>query len=890
MATPVRTTCPYCGVGCGLLVSRGSEGGVTVKGDPQHPANLGRLCSKGAALAETLSLDDRLLHAEIHGQRTDLNAALDYVASQLADTIARYGAESVAFYVSGQLLTEDYYVANKLVKGFIGTANIDTNSRLCMASTVAGYKRAFGADVVPCSYDDLEQAQLVVLTGSNAAWCHPVLYQRIAAARRRQPDMKLVVIDPRHTATCDEADLHLAIKPGTDVMLFNGLLAYLDGAGTRNRVFTDHCTSGLEEALAAATQEAGDWEVVARYCDVGTDKLLSFYEMFARNERTVTVFSQGVNQSSSGTDKVNSIINCHLFTGRIGRPGMGPFSFTGQPNAMGGREVGGLSNQLAAHMALESETDRTRVQNYWQSPRMAETPGLKAVELFDAVDSGRIKAIWIMGTNPAVSLPDSNTVQKALKRCPLVVVSDCVHDTDTTALADVLLPALAWGEKDGTVTNSERRISRQRAFLDTPGEARPDWWLVCEVAKRMGYTDAFTYLTVADIFNEYTALTALENTGSRKLNLGGLTGLRADEYEVLEPAQWPVTDGETRESVRLYSDGKFSTADGRARFVAVHSRSPAHLPGQYYPLLLNTGRVRDQWHTMTRTGKSPRLSLHTAQPCVSLSAPDAVKLGLAENDLVELESRWGRVRMRARIDTAQRQGEVFAPMHWNDSNSSHGRIDAVVNPAVDPLSGEPEFKHTPVRLRKYKPAWQGFLLSRRRLKPDTARYWVQAKRDGFWLHELAGEQLPPDWAATARSLLCTEADEVGWIELFDRATRSYRGARLVQGKLESCMFIATNPDSLPQKAWLETLFEKESLSEAERRFLLSGKAPGDQRAQGKIICACFGVGEQTILDAISSGDLTTVEQITDRLKAGSNCGSCIPELRALLEHSPFTAI
>ena len=889
MSQAIRTTCPYCGVGCGLVASRDRNDQLVLRGDPDHPANSGRLCSKGAALAETLSLDDRLLHPQLHGRQCDWDTALDYVARGFMETLQRHGPESVAFYVSGQLLTEDYYVANKLMKGYIGTANIDTNSRLCMASTVAGYKRAFGADVVPCSYEDLEQAQLIVLVGSNAAWCHPVLYQRMVAARRNRPDMKLVVIDPRRTASCDAAELHLPIRPGSDVMLFNGLLAYLHAADVRDHVFTSRCTEGLDAALELACREAADIEEVARYCDVTVEALRTFYDLFARNERTVTVFSQGVNQSSSGTDKVNSIINCHLFSGRIGRPGMGPFSFTGQPNAMGGREVGGLSNQLAAHMALENEADRERVQRFWQSPRIADKPGLKAVELFDALDSGRIKAVWIMGTNPAVSLPDSNVVQKALRQCPLVVVSDCIAETDTTALADVLLPALAWGEKDGTVTNSERRISRQRVFLEAPASARADWWMLCQVATRMGYGPGFAYDSAADIFNEYAALTALENDGARPLNLAGLRDLSAAQYADLQPVQWPVTRPGAPGAERMYRDGIFNAADGKARFIAVASRAPAHAPDMHYPLVLNTGRVRDQWHTMTRSGKSARLTAHTPEPFVHISPRDSIKYDFTDGGLVEVQSRWGSARLRARVDESVRHGELFAPMHWSDCTASRARIDAVVNPAVDPVSGEPEFKHTPVRVRKYVPAWQGFLLSRRRLKPESATYWVQARRAGFWLHELAGEQLPADWAATARQLLCAADDEVGWIELFDKSSQTYRAARLVQGRLESCMFIARNPASLPQRAWLETLFGQSELSGTERRYLLSGKAPGDQPAQGRTVCACFGVGEQTILDAIAGGNITTVEQISDCLKAGSNCGSCLPELRALLAQAAVTA-
>jgi assimilatory nitrate reductase (NADH) alpha subunit apoprotein (EC 1.7.1.1) len=502
-AATVDTTCPYCGVGCGVRVSVDANG-VKVGGDPAHPANRGRLCVKGSSLGETLGLEGRLLQPQqrVDGafQERDWDTALDAVARGFAETIAEHGPDSVALYVSGQLLTEDYYVANKLMKGYLGSANIDTNSRLCMASAVAGYKRAFGEDVVPVSYDDVEQADLVVLVGSNLAWCHPVLYQRLAAARAARPEMKVVVIDPRHTATCAQADLHLPLASGSDVMLFAGLLVYLEEHGVVDAGFLSDHTLGASGALRAARSAAPNVASVAAACDLPVERLGEFYRLFAGTERVVTLFSQGVNQSSSGTDKVNAIINCHLLSGRIGRPGMGPFSITGQPNAMGGREVGGLANQLAAHLDLENAGHRALVQGFWNSPLIAERPGLKAVELFDAVHDGRIKALWIIATNPVVSLPQADRVKEALQRCPLVVVSDVVADTETTRLAHWRLPAAAWGEKEGTVTNSERVISRQRAFRTAPGEARPDWWMLAQVGRRLGHEAAFDYLDARAVF------------------------------------------------------------------------------------------------------------------------------------------------------------------------------------------------------------------------------------------------------------------------------------------------------------------------------------------------------------------------------------------------------
>ena len=480
MTVNIRTTCPYCGVGCGVLAKK-IDGAFEISGDPEHPANRGRLCSKGAALGETLDLNGRLLYPQVNGTRVGWDAALDHVAAGFRRIIDRYGPDAVAFYVSGQILTEDYYVANKLMKGFIGSANIDTNSRLCMSSAVAGHKRAFGEDLVPVCYEDLDIADLIVLVGSNTAWCHPVLYQRIVRAKEQRPQLKVVVIDPRRTATCEIADVHLPIKAGTDVWLFNGLLAYLHQHGIEDTDFVRGHTMDVERAVVVAENTAGDVRSVAHTCRIEAAALTEFYRLFARTTRVLTCFSQGVNQSSAGTDKVNSIINCHLLTGRIGIAGAGPFSLTGQPNAMGGREVGGMANMLAAHMELNNAEHRAVVRDYWNSPTVAQWPGLKAVELFDAIHERRVKAVWIVATNPLVSLPDADKAKEALRRCELVVVSDCVAQTDTTAFAHVLLPASAWGEKDGTVTNSDRHISRQRAFLDSPGETRPDWWMMAQV-------------------------------------------------------------------------------------------------------------------------------------------------------------------------------------------------------------------------------------------------------------------------------------------------------------------------------------------------------------------------------------------------------------------------
>jgi len=886
----VRTTCPYCGVGCGVLATPGADYDVVIQGDDQHPANFGRLCSKGSALGETVDLDGRLLYPQIHGERASWETALEHVAAGFRRVIDQHGPEAVAFYVSGQLLTEDYYVANKLMKGFIGSANIDTNSRLCMASSVAGHKRAFGSDIVPGNYEDLEQAELLVLVGSNTAWCHPVLFQRMRAAREKaNRPCKLIVIDPRRTATCDGADLHLPLNPGSDAVLFNGLLTYLFQNGRADFDFLEAHTEGYGQALHAARDGAATIPAVASACGLSEAAVAEFYGLFARIEKTVTVYSQGVNQSSSGTDKVNAIINCHLATGRIGRAGMGPFSVTGQPNAMGGREVGGLANQLAAHMDFTAP-DLDKVRRFWQAPRVATQAGLKAVDMFRAIGDGRIKAVWIMATNPVVSMPDADAVRTALRRCELVVVSDCITRTDTTALAHVLLPALAWGEKEGTVTNSERRISRQRAFLPPPGEAKADWWIVSAVARHMGYGAAFDYRSAADVFREHAALSACGNGGTRAFDLSALAELSDEGYQRMQPVQWPVTAANPAGTPRLFGDGRFFTASGKARFVAVTPRLPEHPVAVEYPFVLNTGRVRDHWHTLTRTGKSPRLSAHTVEPYAELHPRDAARLGVREGTLVRLTSRWGAMFARAVLSEGQRPGQVFVPMHWTAQYAAHGRVDALVNPATDPVSGQPELKHTPVQIERYTPKWHGFILSRQRLASPAADYWVMAAGTQFRRYELAGDRAPTEWGQWARTALGAEQQPgEEWVEYLDAGAGRYRGVRVLSQRIESCVFIAPGPE-LPPRSWLSQLFMQDSLSASDRMSLLTGLPPKDRPDPGRVVCSCFGVGINTITRAIRERGLTNVEMVGQALKAGTNCGSCLPELKALLTAQAASSI
>jgi assimilatory nitrate reductase catalytic subunit len=878
----VRTTCPYCGVGCGLAVA--ADG--TVAGDPDHPANRGRLCSKGAALAETLGAAGRLLHPQIDGRPSSWDEALDLVADNFARTIADHGPDAVALYVSGQFMTEDYYVANKLMKGFIGSANIDTNSRLCMASSVAGHIRAFGEDLVPGCYEDMEEADLVVLTGSNAAWCHPVLYRRLAAAKEAR-GTRIVVIDPRRTPTCEIADLHLAIRPGSDVALFAALLVHLVENGAWDRDWTEAHTAGFAAAVEAARSAAASPDHAAAIAQVSPPELEMFFGWFAATERTVTLFSQGVNQSSAGTDKVNAIINCHLVTGRIGRPGMGPFSLTGQPNAMGGREVGGLANQLAAHMGFADPADIDRVRRFWKAHRMATRPGLKAVELFDAVRDGKVKALWILGTNPAASMPRAERVREALAACPFVAVSDC-WPTDTTRFADVVLPAAGWGEKDGTVTNSERCISRQRTFRAPPGEARPDWWMLSEVARRMGWTAAFPYRCPADIFREHAALSGFENAGParRVFDIGALAELGDDDYDRLPPTRWPLPRATPWSSKRLFGDGKgFRTADGRARFVPTPYREPAASADAQWPLVLNTGRVRDQWHTMTRTGVTPRLMAHQREPLIDVNPADATRLGLVEGGLARIESPHGAAVLPVRLSRELRRGEVFASMHWTDRFSSAGPIGRIVGAATDPISGQPELKATPVRLTAVAPLWRGLLLRASHEPPPGPCYWARVPIERGHVFTLVGlEALPsgPDTEAWIAELL--DAPQAADLVIYaDPGRGTFRYASLVAGRLDACLFLARDTASLPSQEAVAGLLGT-AIAPEIRTGLLAGQpaAAAASHSAGRTVCACFAVGLHTLHRAIRARRLTSVAEIGAALRAGTNCGSCIPELKGIL--------
>ncbi|RBW51963.1 nitrate reductase [Marinobacter sp. F3R11] len=876
-----RTTCPYCGVGCGVVATPSK-----VAGDESHPANQGRLCVKGSALQDTLVPNGRLLKPRIGGEDRSWPQAIEAVSDAIRDAVNKYGPGSVAFYLSGQLLTEDYYAANKLAKGFVGTPHVDTNSRLCMSSAVAAHKRAFGEDCVPGCYDDLELADLIVLAGSNAAWAHPVLYQRMQASQR--PGRRVVVIDPRRTATAELADLHLKLKPGTDTVLFNGLLVWLEQHGVTNPGYIEEHCNGFEETLACAQEAAPSVVSVAAQCDLDEDDVEKFYRWYADTPRTVTAFSQGINQAATGTDKCNAIINCHLATGRVGLPGASPFSLTGQPNAMGGREVGGLANTLAAHMEYDTPGAREQLAQFWGTECLPEAPGHKAVDLFEAVHRGDIKVLWIMGTNPAVSLPDSARVSEALAACPTVIVSDCMAHTDTTAFADILLPAAGWGEKDGTVTNSERCISRQRSFLSLPPEVRPDWWILASVAHELGHAAAFPYQSSADIFREHAALSALAcktSDGRQAFDIGALSRLTDAAYNQLEPVQWPVSldeKGVATGRLRLFSDGRFATNDGRARLVPISSGLPCQSVTGDYPLVVNTGRIRDQWHTMTRTALAPRLLAHRQEPFVEIHPDDGLRLGIREGALCRLTGPGPEPFVgRARITSDQRPGEVFIPIHWSDCFASQSVATNLISAITDPISGQPESKHGVASLCRLDSRWQARLM--RRTESEKAYEWDRLC--GYWSRQplshseswwLAGSQAV-DWKSEAKTWLGGDPQLI----MADFAQGRFRAARVIDGRLDAVLLVDREVALFPDLAWLDQCFAAEQLSPEQRQCLLAGRSVETEDI-GAVVCSCFQVGDRQIVKAVRGGQ-ATVEELGQALKCGTNCGSCIPEIRELLQ-------
>jgi len=886
-----KTTCAYCGVGCGVEAKSNAQGLLDIRGDKEHPANYGHLCSKGLALGETVVHEGRLLHPAIDGLRTDWPTAISHIAAQFSQTIKEFGPDSVAFYVSGQLLTEDYYVANKLMKGFIGSGNIDTNSRLCMSSSVAGYKRAFGEDVVPVCYEDLDTTDMVVLTGSNFAWCHPVLFQRLKAAKQARPELFIVVIDPRKTDTCDIADLYLPIQPGGDVALFNGLLAHLAQHNKINKNYIETYSDGFDAALDSAKQDCADLDDFIKRTGISHKHLQTFYQKFSDTEKVLTIYSQGVNQSSQGTDKVNSIINCHIATGRIGKSGMGPFSITGQPNAMGGREVGGLANMLATHMDFNNPEHHKLVSDFWSTDRLATKPGLKAVDLFDAIDEGKVKAVWIIATNPAVSLPDTQKVIRALKKCPLVVVSDCIKDTDTARLANVLLPAQGWSERSGTVTNSERRISRQRRLLPTPGDGKPDWWAISQVAQKMGFNTAFDYLHEGQIFDEYVKMTAIGNEQgkNRALNLIGLANLGNEGYHNLQPQQWPVSEYQTEVvHKRLFSNNHFFTENGKAQFISVSHHRPQSQTTDIFPFSLNSGRIRDQWHTMTRTGLSSRLSAHKTEPFIDIHPEDAFATGLINGNLIELSSEYGQAVVRVNISTQVQPKHLFMPIHWSRTTSSQGNVGVLIKPNTDKNSGQPEYKHTPVSIKKWQYNSEAMLLTRSPLDLSEFGYWVKQKVEAGYLYRVAEKITPTQLMKKCHALLQqNKGKNLNYSPSSNSTTPIYRYANIQQQQMQTAYVVGQDLQQ-QELDWLQTLLD-EQVDATVERSIISGQVEG-KLAAGKIICACKQVGINTIKNAIQDNQLTSAQGISECTGAGTGCGTCMSEVEAILMEHPAETI
>ncbi|WP_347564621.1 nitrate reductase [Alteromonas sp. 5E99-2] len=876
----VSTTCAYCGVGCGVDVYLSQDGTpVSLEGTKEHPANYGRLCVKGTHLLDTVSTSDkesgRLHSPKVNGEICSWSDATDTVAEKLSSIIKKHGPDAVAFYVSGQLLTEDYYIANKLMKGYIGSANIDTNSRLCMSSAVAGYKRAFGEDVVPCDYEDLGLTDMLVLVGSNAAWTHPVLFQRVERAKKQRPNLKIVVIDPRKTASVSLANLHLPIKPGSDGAIFNGLLHFIEKNDALDRNFIAKHTEGFESALAEAEQ----WtiEKTALFCDLPESDLACFYQWFCENQRVITFYSMGINQSGSGVDKCNSIINCHLATGRLLKPGAGPFSITGQPNAMGGREVGGLANQLAAHLDIENPEHREKVQSFWQSPTLCDKQGAKAVDMFDDIASGKIKAVWVMATNPAVSLPNLNAIKDALSKCECVIVSDCVSKNDTIEFADIVLPATGWSEKDGTVTNSERRISRQRGIMKPFGNARHDWDIMCDVATKMGF-DGFDFNHQSEVFDEWARMTASVNKDSMQLNLAPLVGLSLQEYNQLSPVQWPFN--KNGESVRPFENKRFSTPSGKAKFIAITPRLPKLDTSEAYPFVMNSGRMRDQWHTMTRTGRASALSQHTPFSILQLHSSTASEKNIRNGDIVVAKSEFGEAQAYAQITDSVREDGCFMPIHFNKQFSSSASVSALYSSVADPISGQPESKQVPVSLTKAMYKQYVSVFSNVGISTDAA-FWVKALRQNSFHYEMALN------------------DEIfslhGWSQSQTRDYDSLQGEWISasQGnaqvsilmkdkKLLWASFLFTDREAqqaLPAD-WVNECFEK-VLDFSTVTSLLQAK-PDDSFLKGRLICSCFKVHEKDIEEAVIAG-ANTVTALGDTLKCGTNCGSCKSELQQIID-------
>jgi len=924
-----RSTCPYCGVGCGVVIA--SVGGqiTGVRGDPDHPANFGRLCAKGSNLHLTatapITRHARLLQPMRREHRGEAprpmawDDASDFAATALQQIAAEHGPDAIGFYISGQLLTEDYYVFNKLAKGLIGTNNIDSNSRLCMSSAVAGYKQTLGADAPPCSYDDIQHADCIFIVGANPAFAHPVLFRRIEDAKRANPELKVIVADPRRTDSCELADLFLQIQVGTDVMLFNGMLHIMLWEGWVDAGYIAAHTTGFD-ALKASVRDATP-DLVAQTCGISRDDLHCVARMFATSRATLSLYCQGLNQSSSGTAKNAALINLHLATGHIGKPGAGPFSLTGQPNAMGGREVGGMANLLSGHRNLADPAHRAQVAALWGVPAVPDKPGKTAVEMFQAAADGAIRALWICCTNPAQSLPDQSMVRRALERAEFVIVQEAFGGTATCAYADLLLPAASWGEKDGTVTNSERRISRVRAAVEPPGQARRDWSIAVDVARRLerlmperaAQPSLFPYTSAESVWNEHR-----ETTRGRDLDITGM------DYALLDaagPQQWPMPTGATHGTARLYADGLFPTPDGKARFLCTPYRPVAEPRDPRYPFALNTGRLRDQWHGMSRTGTAGRSFGHAPEPALQMHQQDLARRQLADGDLVHLTSRRGSILVPVQASTDVSMGQVFLAMHWGQEYLS-GRastgaplagVNALTLPVTCPDSKQPELKHAAVKVLKAELPWsllaQAWLAPDQALKAQTALRKLMAQfpfavcvpfssrtslantasaRDGISFRCAAAEPPTDDLLARIEQVLGLDASDV--LRYSDTKKGQRRAMQLAhaEGQVRLQGFLLAG-DTRAQ-TWIRALLQDQLDAQPYGRQLLrpSAQAPAAVTLQSKPVCSCFNVTQADIDMALTrcngSADVR-LEKLQRTLQCGTNCGSCLPELNRMVQAS-----
>ncbi|WP_018410870.1 nitrate reductase [Methyloversatilis thermotolerans] len=895
-----RSTCCYCGVGCGVIIQHDGERIVDVRGDPDHPANFGRLCTKGATLHLTTRRELRALHPEMRGsralprERTSWEGALDHAAARFADIIRSHGPDAVAFYVSGQLLTEDYYVFNKLAKGLIGTNNIDTNSRLCMSSAVMAYKQTLGADAPPCSYQDIDHTDCLLIAGGNPAYAHPIVYRRIEAARAAKPRMKMIVVDPRRTDTASDADLHLPLLPGTDIWLYNAMLHVMLWEGLIDEDFIAQHTTGFA-ALRSHVREVTP-AVAAEVCGLRADDIVTAARWFGEADAAMSMWCQGLNQSHHGTHSGAALIALHLATGQIGRAGAGPFSLTGQPNAMGGREVGGMSTLLSAHRDLANPDHRAEVARLWGVPEVPAQPGLTAVELFDALHEGKVKAVWVACTNPAHSMPDQSRIVEALRKADFVVVQDACRNTETAGFADVLLPASAWGEKDGTVTNSERRITRVQAAVPAPGEARPDWMIARDFARRLGThlgrdaSSLFPYECTAQIFAEHA-----ESTRGRDLDI---TGLSHALLETHGPQQWPYPEGASSGRQRLYQDRIFATPDGRARFVVPASGTTAERIDARHPLHLNTGRLRDHWHCMSRTGQVARLYSHVDEPRVEVHADDLARRGLKDGDLVKLRSRRGEIVLRARASEAQRPGSVFVAMHWGRNMLSNSGANALIAGRTDPFSKQPELKHAAIQVARADLPFQALLM---RTEADDERACAKAllrmdalapvlSRFGYASVALAGRErpavvlriahadaIPQDWLAELDHLFGLND---GRCLVYRDARRDITKRALIEDGLLTGIRLTGETAAAD---WLRDVMVEQRPTADLRRWIFAPLTtpPVAAEKRGRIVCNCLNVAEPDILAAIARG--AELSELQDTLRCGTSCGSCVPEIKRMLE-------